>query len=615
MLDASSREVPPGLDLGNVLLRPHSSPSEGGVGQPTLPPGRQLDRSSPVDDAEQKPPSPTPRPPPLPKSQPHQPLRPRPSTATLARLLKKPSLIGPFLRGMQSFDSGRTERQSAAEAAAEGNDSPPETPPRADPVLGLQASDAAAAGELGATGAGPDLWEWLASAATEDDPRFILWRLAGGNGGHPPTTPTFSPAQVVPDATAAATAIVVRQLLAATLARWIHQLTSALDSDGAFDFLLVYRQFCPPATLLAHLTSRFEWACGLPSSLQQGEASPTSEGGSEGASSNASQQPAASDPALVLARTRTMRVLAFWLSTFFEEDWLPSVALRRQLTSWLNGLRHRPELDGVLGARSLLKRLKVVVKDHKRAFDTPAGQAVYQARTATTSATSFSSVDAEDADDGRGPGRSQSTGARRSASSSAAVPPPLFPTRRRPLSTFSPPSSPPAPLPKHGMSKLWGSIGRAATRSRLSTGPSTKIVTGDPYAAVGGGSTSFDDLFQPATSVPPTADGLAHKPSLEAYLVATHATRRGRDDHSPMSISDPESRSSHSSSTAATTTTSGDEAELEPPAMTLRPPAPASPLEKVDEECTSSDLAPPEKRSPFGARLARSAVPGRLRES
>jgi hypothetical protein len=623
MLDVSSSETsnPTLPGLGGLSpgvpppLRPSSSPSEADISGPAcvLLEGQPFPGKDPLllGQGASLPISPSlpPPPPPPPTQSVHQPLRPRPSTATLSRLLKKPSLIGPFLRGMQSFDSGRTERQSSSAAAVavtgpEGSGSPPETPPRADPVPGLLASDVDAAGELRAAAEGPALWAWLASPATEDDPRFVLWRTAGGSGGRSPSTPTFSPAPIPigggssdASATAAAAVIIGRQLLAASLNRWIHQLTIALDSDGAFDFLLVYRRFCPPATLLALLTSRFEWACGL--DCPPAAAAAAIDDDDESAGPSCSQQRPASDAAFVLARTRTMRVLAFWLSTFFEEDWLPSVALRRQLTNWLNGLRHRPELDGVLGARSLLKRLKAVVKDRKRAFDTPAGQAVYESRAAPASATSFSSAEPDDINGGRGPEYSPATGTRRTASSPAADPPLLFPTRHKTLLVFSPPGSPPAPLPKHGMSKLWGSIGRAATRSRLSTGP-PKIVSG----GLAGASTSFDDLFHPSTGGPPVVDSLSgDKRGLEAYLLATHVSLLGPTAPSPTSMSDPESRSSHSSSTAATSTSGSDEAELEPPmTMATRQPVPTSPLEKVEEERSSSELPPSERRFGFGAQ-------------
>lgn len=545
-----------------------------------------------------------------PRDQPHQPLRTRPSTATLSRLLKKPSLIGPLLRGMQSFDSGRTERQSPTAAAGPkgSSESSPETPPRADPVSGHLASCGFDVTDepVGV----PALWEWLASSVAEDDPRFVLWRSARGNGGRSPTTPTLSPASAAlseSDATAAAAAIIVgRQLLAASLSRWIHQLTSALDSDGAFDFLLVYRRFCSPMTLLALLTSRFEWACGLT------QPPTTSATATEVKSERSPDLAASSAPELLLARTRTMRVLAFWLTTFFEEDWLPSVNLRRQLTIWLNGLRHRPELDGVLGARSLLKRLKAVVKDRKRAFDTPAGQTVYEARATAMSATSLSSAEGESVRNGeRGPKPSQTAGSlRRTDLVPAADPPPLFPTRRKALSTFSPPSSPPAPLPKHGMSKLWGSIGRAATRSRLSAGlPPIKSSPIGPYAAVAGASNSFDDLFHTPIGGPPASDDLASKQGLDPYLHATsHATQLEPTAPSPTSMSDPESRSSHSSSTVATTTSDrSDEIELEP-SLALRSLAPASPLEKVEEERSSYEMVLPERRSSLGPRSHPSRV-------
>ena len=101
-------------------------------------------------------------------------------------------------------------------------------------------------------------------------------------------------------------------LLAASLERVIVQLTSVIQSRIHIDFFYTFRTFTTPAQLLDLLIERFNWT------LQE-------------ASSPGDKQVRS------VVCVRTYVVLKFWLTHFFEEDFLKDRALRSRLTVWLNG--------------------------------------------------------------------------------------------------------------------------------------------------------------------------------------------------------------------------------------------------------------------------------------
>lgn len=490
--------------------------------------------------------TPLPTPPPLdlpPSDPPHPQPRPRASQATLSRLLKKPSLIGPFLRGMQSFDSGRTERPgTSASYCLPVALSAPETPPRAIP--------ARQSNPVQVVVAGSDVWAWFAGPG-EEDPRFVLWRSTTPSDPPPPPTPTFP--QFRPSTRPEVD--VTRILLASSLERWVHHLTSIVNPDASFDFLLVYRSFCSPGALLSLLTSRFEWAC-----------TPISEDEEDDDDWPEAER--------VLARSRTIMVLASWLANFFEEDWVRDVALRRQLTGWMNAMRAAKELDSVLGARGLLRKLKSVVKERKAAFDTPNGMSVYEAKAASFSASS-----------------DPSTGPRSSTSSSISPPnafPPVFPTRRQGVPSFD--SSAPA-FHKHPISKLWGSIGRA-TRTKLSSAAGSSSTGSVRSTGATFSESSLDLFFDP--SIVDSSEGPAVKGGLDAYLQANKLRATQQLPSASPTFSDPETRSSHSSTSTddvRTTPQSSIGTSVDDEAGKGQPG-----LDAVEEERSSCELSPESRK-------------------
>ena len=106
-----------------------------------------------------------------------------------------------------------------------------------------------------------------------------------------------------------------RQILAATIERWIAQLTSQLDHDELLTFFLTYRTYLSPVDLLQLLICRFHWALEVDESMTQEDVL-----------------------AKRLARVRTSTAIRFWLMTFFRIDWLYNRPLRLGLMNWLNAL-------------------------------------------------------------------------------------------------------------------------------------------------------------------------------------------------------------------------------------------------------------------------------------
>jgi len=183
--------------------------------------------------------------------------------------------------------------------------------------------------------------------APRDDPRFVIWGTlqamdrddmsdtqdsatdlsasvisppasAKARGkrsrGRPSDVPSFS---------SAATSDERRVILAATIERWIGQLTSDLDYDELLAFLLTYRTYIGPVDLCHLLICRFHWA------LQKAKSQDD-------------------ERVRQVVRLRTFVALRYWLQTFFEIDFVPNRELRIILASWLNALIK----DSVVKSRS-----------------------------------------------------------------------------------------------------------------------------------------------------------------------------------------------------------------------------------------------------------------------
>ncbi|KIK57605.1 hypothetical protein GYMLUDRAFT_46163 [Collybiopsis luxurians FD-317 M1] len=135
-----------------------------------------------------------------------------------------------------------------------------------------------------------------------------------------------------------------RVLLAATIERWLAQLTSDLDYDELLNFFLTYRTYIGPLDLARLLMARFCWALGSSS----GPAPPTSASPDERSSStplgDTFQFPRASfdlnhdDVVRRIVRVRTFVAFKQWFITFFAVDFVPNRDLRLYVASHLNDL-------------------------------------------------------------------------------------------------------------------------------------------------------------------------------------------------------------------------------------------------------------------------------------
>ena len=179
------------------------------------------------------------------------------------------------------------------------------------------------------------------SAAPRDDPRFVLWGemqlpsdvdtdevfLSQGSqtGASSPTgSRRGKPSIDIPSLRISTDDPNTidnsgRVLLAATIERWIAQLTSDFNYDELLNFFLTYRTYISAVDLCHLLICRFHWSL----------------------SGHATRL---DDLARKIVRVRTFVAIRYWLLTFFVMDFLPNRELRLLLASWLNTLVKDPVL-------------------------------------------------------------------------------------------------------------------------------------------------------------------------------------------------------------------------------------------------------------------------------
>ena len=133
--------------------------------------------------------------------------------------------------------------------------------------------------------------------------------------------------------------------MAATIGRWIAELTSRIDKDLLTDFFLTYRCFLKPIDLCQLLMTRFEWA------LHDGA----------DAEATASRR---------IIRVRTYVVWRHWLLNYFHQDFVPNRDLRIKVTAWLNQMARDGRIRRATDDLRLVKSLKKVVKRLKAAYFT-----------------------------------------------------------------------------------------------------------------------------------------------------------------------------------------------------------------------------------------------------
>ncbi|EJD49306.1 ras GEF [Auricularia subglabra TFB-10046 SS5] len=145
----------------------------------------------------------------------------------------------------------------------------------------------------------------------KDDPRFVLY-----DGG--------------------------RRMVAATLERWVAQLTSELDYDALLDFFLTYRSYVRARDLLQLLQARFAWTLDEPGSTVRR-----------------------------IVRVRTFLAIRYWMVTFFRVDFLRDEELRREVVDWVNALPHDERVRAIPDTMSIVRKLKKLIIECKSIYAAP----------------------------------------------------------------------------------------------------------------------------------------------------------------------------------------------------------------------------------------------------
>lgn len=118
-----------------------------------------------------------------------------------------------------------------------------------------------------------------------------------------------------------------RILLAATIERWLAQLTSDLDYDELLNFFLTYRTYVGALDLARLLIARFCWALGSASATKNRRNASIS-------ISDVDQD----DITRRIVRVRTFVAFKYWLITFFTVDFVPNRELRLFVAASLNDI-------------------------------------------------------------------------------------------------------------------------------------------------------------------------------------------------------------------------------------------------------------------------------------
>ncbi|KAJ7146148.1 hypothetical protein C8R44DRAFT_8509 [Mycena epipterygia] len=210
------------------------------------------------------------------------------------------------------------------------------------------------------------------TAAPRDDPRFVIWGellperepddvsvSQGTDGSSSAPSSSMSKKRSVKAGKSKTEVPVLKLslpdgspkiLVAATIERWIAQLTSDLNYDELLNFFLTYRTYISAVDLCHLLICRFHWALQQPMSTQD-------------------------EMVRRVVRVRTFVAIRYWLLTFFTVDFLPDRELRLLVSRWLNTLIRDPILTKHTDGLSIVRKLKKVAKDcrkvHTRAPSKP----------------------------------------------------------------------------------------------------------------------------------------------------------------------------------------------------------------------------------------------------
>ncbi|KAI6037939.1 hypothetical protein EDC04DRAFT_2868519 [Pisolithus marmoratus] len=231
-------------------------------------------------------------------------------------------------------------------------------------------------------------------AAPRDDPRFVLWgdvdptsepdgddtSVSQGSrtGMSSPSASRRGKSGDVPKLNLSTDDLACkpgnhRVIIAATIERWIAELTSKLNYDELLNFFLTYRTYISAVDLCHLLICRFHWSL----------------------SGHATKE---DDHVRKIVRVRTFVAIRYWLLTFFVMDFLPNRELRLLLASWLNALVRDPVLQKHQDGLSIVRKLIKVVKDCKEAHTRRRRASVSARKSITTTPKPPISKDQDDSD-------------------------------------------------------------------------------------------------------------------------------------------------------------------------------------------------------------------------
>jgi hypothetical protein len=188
------------------------------------------------------------------------------------------------------------------------------------------------------------------TAQPKNDPRFIIWgdlsgpskdipsSLASSMSGAGPSAPTLAQSDSAQRLRSDSSATAVSQqtsishvshvsdgehnkvMVAATIERWVAQLTSTMYYDELLVFFLTYRIYMTAREVAEVLICRFHWALGQ-GNVEQDEA------------------------VRKIVRVRTFVAFKYWITKFFTVDFVPHADVRQLMSRWLNALRRDPLLE------------------------------------------------------------------------------------------------------------------------------------------------------------------------------------------------------------------------------------------------------------------------------
>lgn len=183
------------------------------------------------------------------------------------------------------------------------------------------------------------------SASPKDDPRFVIWGEYVVNpeaddlsasldsltdvssshsiGGTPSHTRSRRGKSInaadVPALRVPPGEVTQKVIIAATPERWLAQLTSNLNYEELLNFFLTYRHYLTSLDLLHMLISRFHWSLGQHTDGHD-------------------------EMVRRIVRVRTFVAMRYWFMTFFGVDFIPNRELRLALADWVNTLIRDPVL-------------------------------------------------------------------------------------------------------------------------------------------------------------------------------------------------------------------------------------------------------------------------------